>query len=357
MVEKMRAIWKKEGAPGAVLEDAPIPVPKDDEVLCKVRATSICGTDRHIYDWNEWSQNRIKPPMIFGHEFSGDVVEVGKNVKGVKVGDFVSAETHIPCKVCYQCRTGQEHICNNLSILGVDVNGCFAEYVVVPESCCWQNDKDLDPAFAAIQEPFGNAAYTVLESDVSGMQTAIIGDGPIAAFAVGVARAVGAAPIYCIGKHEIRINTLKKMGADIIYSIKKMSYEDIHRAFMDATNGYGVDRVLDMVGSQDAVDIGLKIVKKGGSYTAFGLPDDKISFDLSNGIIFKGANLIGINGRKMFDTWFRAANLLNNKRVDPSPVITHRIMLEDFQKGFDALSNQSREANKVVMVTDEKYLK
>lgn len=356
MPEKMLAVMKTEAGPGAEVTQAPVPAPKDDEVLCKVRATSICGTDKHIYQWDEWSAGRIKTPMIFGHEFSGEVVELGKNVKGVKVGDFVSAETHIPCKVCYQCRTGKEHICHNLKILGVDTNGCFAEYVTIPESCCWINDPDLDPAFAAIQEPFGNAAYTVIESDVAGMQTAIIGDGPIAAFAVGIARAVGAAPIYSVGKHQIRIDTLDKMGADHTYSIKDNSYDEIHDQIREATGGNGVDVVLDMVGSQEAIDLGLKLVKKGGTFTAFGIPGQKVQFDLANGIIFKGANLIGINGRKMFDTWFRAANLLNTGRVDPSPVITHRFMLKDFQKAMDALFDQNREANKAVLVTDEKYL-
>jgi threonine 3-dehydrogenase len=357
MADNMLAIMKAKPAAGAELADAPVPRPGDDEVLCKVLATSICGTDKHIYQWDEWSAGRIKPPMIFGHEFAGEVVEVGKIVRGIKVGDFVSAETHIPCKTCYQCRTGQEHICHNLKILGVDVNGCFAQFVTIPESCCWKNDPSLDPAFASIQEPFGNAAYTVLESDVAGRQIAVIGDGPIAAFAVGIARAVGAAPIYSVGKHQIRIDTLKKMGADVTYSIKETSYDDMLVDMLDRTGGNGLDVVLDMVGSQEAVDLGLKLVKKGGTYTAFGIPGGKIEFDLANGIIFKGANVIGINGRKMFDTWFRAANLLNTGRVDPSPVITHRFMLGDFIKAMETVLSPTREANKVVLVTDEKYLK
>ena len=237
------------------------------------------------------------------------------------------------------------------------MNGTFAEYTIIPESCCWKNDPNLDPAFASIQEPFGNACYTGMESDVSGKQTAIIGDGPIAAFAVGIARAVGAAPIYSVGKHEVRMNTLKKLGADHLFSIKNSSYEEILKQIMDMTGGIGVDVVLDMVGSQEAIDLGLKILKKGGTYTAFGIPSGKVQFDLAGGVIFKGANIIGINGRKMYDTWFRAANLLNMKRVDPSPVITHRFMLKDFLKAMDTVFAPTREADKVVLVTDEKYLK
>lgn len=356
MAEKMLAVMKTEAGPGAEVTEVDIPTPAPDEVLCKVRATSICGTDAHIYFWDEWAAGRIKPPMIFGHECACDVVEIGANVRGIKVGDYVSAETHIPCKVCYQCRTGQEHICHNLKILGVDTDGCFAEFVTIPESCCWKNDPGLPPEIATIQEPFGNAAYTVLESDVSGMQTAIIGDGPIAAFAVGIARAVGAAPIYSIGKHEVRINILKKMGSDINYSIKDKSYDDILADVLEKTDGNGVDVVLDMVGSQEAIDLGLKMVKKGGTFTAFGIPGGKVDFDMANGVVFKGAKIIGINGRKMYDTWFRAANLLNNKRVDPSPVITHKFLLKDFIKGMETCKSPTREASKVVFFTDENDL-
>ncbi len=349
MTEKMLAVMKTERAPGAAVTEADIPTIRENEALVKVKATAICGTDAHIYFWDEWAQNRIKPPMIFGHECAGEVVEIGKNVKRVKVGDHVSAETHIPCGHCPQCLTGKQHICHNLVILGVDTNGCFAEYVVIPEVCCWKNDKSLPMEIACIQEPFGNAMYTVSESNVGGKQILIIGDGPIAAFAVGIARAFGAAPIYCVGKHDVRIDILKKMGADVTFSIKR---DNIVDSVLDATHGCGVDVVLEMTGAQDAIDWGLRLVKKGGTFTAFGIPMGRPTLDLSDGVVFKGSNIIGINGRKMFETWFQTANILGNGRVDPSPVITHKFPLKDFEKGMQATKSPQRDCGKVVFTLE-----
>lgn len=349
MADKMLAVMKAERAPGATVTEAPIPKIKDDEVLVKVKATSICGTDAHIYFWDEWAQKRIKPPMIFGHECAGVVVEAGKSVKRVKVGDHVSAETHIPCGYCPQCLTGLQHICHNLVILGVDTNGCFAEYVVIPESCCWKNDKSLPMDIACIQEPFGNAMYTVSESSVGGKQTLIIGDGPIAAFAVAIARAFGAAPIYAVGKHDVRIDILKKMGADFTLSIAR---DNIVDSVLEATHGYGVDVVLEMTGAQDAIDWGLRLVKKGGTFTAFGIPSGKVSMDLSGGVVFKGSRIIGINGRVMFNTWFQTANILGAGRVDPRPVLTHKFPLKEFEKGMQATKSPKRDCGKVVFTLD-----
>ncbi|MFH1549983.1 MAG: L-threonine 3-dehydrogenase [Planctomycetota bacterium] len=350
MAEDMLAVMKTERAQGATVTRAPIPkIENPHEVLIKIKASSICGTDAHIYFWDEWSQGRIKPPMIFGHECAGEVVEVGSLVTRVKVGDYVSPETHIPCGYCPQCLTGKQHICHNLKILGVDVDGVFAEYVVVPESVCWKNDPSLPLEIACIQEPFGNAMYTVSESDVGGKQVCIIGDGPIAAFAVGIARAFGAAPIYCVGKHDVRIEILKKMGADVTLSITQ---DKIVESIMDATHGYGVDVVLEMTGQQTAIDWGLQMVKKGGTFTAFGIPTGKIQMDLSGGVVFKGANIIGINGRMMFDTWFKVANILGNKRVDPSPVITHRFPLKEFEAAMKATKNPKRDCGKAVLLVD-----
>jgi threonine 3-dehydrogenase len=346
MAGKMIAVMKKERAAGAELVEVDIPQIKDDEVLVKVKACSICGTDVHIYTWDEWSQKRIKPPMIFGHECAGEVVEVGKYVRGIKVGDYLSAETHIPDLTCFQCQTGLQHICKNLKILGVDTNGAFAEYIVIPEVCAWKNDKSLPPEIATIQEPFGNATYTVMESNVSAKIIAIMGDGPIACFATGIAKAVGAAKIFAVGEFPFRVELLKKMGADYAYSILKTNpVEEI----MQETKGEGVDVVLEMTGAQGAIDSGFQILKKGGTFTAFGIPPTKISFDLNANVIFKGSKIIGINGRKMFETWHQLANLLNSGLVDPRPVITHKFSLRDFKKGFDAILSPSKECGKVVL--------
>ncbi len=350
MASDMLAVMKTERAEGATVTRAPIPrIESPLDVLIKIKACSICGTDKHIYSWDEWSQGRIKTPMIFGHECGGVIAEVGSLVTRVKVGDHVSLETHIPCGHCPQCLTGKQHICHNLEIVGVDRDGIFAEYVVVPESVCWQNDKNLPHEIASIQEPFGNAMYTVAESNVGGRQVCIIGDGPIAAFAVGIARAFGAAPVIAVGKHDVRIDILKKMGADYTISIQR---EDVVQSVMDKTHGYGVDVVLEMTGQEVAIEWGLKIVKKGGTFTAFGIPAGVPRIDLSGGVVFKGANIIGINGRKMFDTWFQVANILNSGRVDPSPVITHKFPLKDFEAAMQATFTPTRDCGKVVLTVD-----
>jgi len=351
MSEKMLAVMKKERAPGAELVEVDIPNIKPDEVLVKVKATSICGTDAHIYNWDQWAQSRIKPPMIFGHECAGEVVEVGNLVKRIKIGDFISAETHIPCGHCFQCLTGQQHICQNLRILGVDINGCFAEYVSIPEVCAWKNDTALPAEIASVQEPFGNATYTVMESQVPAKIIAIMGDGPIACFAVGIAKAVGAAKIFAVGEFPYRVKLLKTMGADVTLSILT---NDPVKEIMEATSHQGVDVVLEMAGAQKAIDDGFTILKKGGTFTAFGIPSSKIEFDLSNNVVFKGAKIIGINGRLMFKTWFELNNLLKYKKVDISPVITHKMPLKDFHKGMEAVASKRKEVGKVVLFPEAK---
>ncbi|MGB8658123.1 MAG: L-threonine 3-dehydrogenase [Candidatus Zixiibacteriota bacterium] len=351
MSEKMLAVMKKEKAPGAEIVTVDIPKINPDEVLVKVKATSICGTDAHIYKWDEWAQNRIKPPMIFGHECAGEVVQVGNLVKSIKMGDFVSAETHIPCGHCYQCLTGNQHVCQNLKILGVETNGCFAEYVAIPEVCAWKNDKSIPWEIASVQEPFGNATYTVMESQVSAKVIAIMGDGPIACFATGIAKAVGAAKIFAVGEFPYRVNLLKKMGADVALSVLT---NDPVKEIMEATSGEGVDVALEMTGVQGAIDNGFKILKKSGTFTAFGIPSSKIEFDLNSYVIFKGAKIIGINGRKMFETWFQLSNLLKYKKVDISPVITHKLPLRDFHEGMEAVISTKKEVGKVVFFPEAK---
>lgn len=346
MADKMLAVMKKNKAPGAELDYVEIPKIGPDMVLVKVKACSICGTDLHIYNWDNWAQNRIKPPLVFGHECAGEVVEIGSQVKRAKVGDFVSAETHIPDQTCYQCRTGKMHICKNLKILGVDTDGAFAEYIAIPDICVWKNDPGLPPQIACIQEPFGNATYTVMESDVQGKVIAILGDGPIGCFATGIAKAVGAAKVFAVGEFPFRVELLKKMGADVALSIQNGSPAD---QIMEQTSDEGVDVVLEMTGAPKAIEDGFRILKKGGTFTAFGIPSDKILFDLNAYVIFKGSKIIGINGRLMFQTWYELSNLLNNKLVDPSPVITHKFPLKDFQKGIDALLSPNKESGKVVL--------
>jgi threonine 3-dehydrogenase len=354
MPEKMKAIVKVKPTVGAEFKEVPRPKITPDQVLVKVRATSICGTDVHIYKWDPWSDSRIgrkNLPQILGHEVAGEVVEVGKEVKTVKVGDYVSAETHIPDMATIQSLTGQQHISENMKILGVDCDGAFAEYIAVPQVVCWVNDKSIPPEFATVQEPLGNATYAVLaeDNDVAGKSMAIIGDGPIALFAVGVARACGVTTIFHIGKYDFNMEISKKMGSDFqLYANK----EDINRPefIKDHTYGFGADIVLDMAGSPQALDEGFKYLRKGGRFTAFGVASESpASIDYNNGIVFKGAQIHGINGRKMYDTWFRVRNLLASKRLDIKPVITHMFMLEDYDKGFREMMTRPRKSAKVVL--------
>ncbi|MFH1454536.1 MAG: L-threonine 3-dehydrogenase [Armatimonadota bacterium] len=348
MEGKMKAVVKTKPAAGAELIEVDIPKIKDDEVLVKVQATSICGTDVHIYNWNKWAEGRIKNiPQVLGHEFAGEVVEVGKNVKNIKVGDYISAETHIPCLMCKPCLTGQQHICSNLKILGVDCNGCFAEYAAVPEVVCWKNSKDIPPEFASVQEPLGNAVYTTLVEDVAGKSVVIIGEGPTGLFAAGVARIAGATDIFMVGKHPYRMDIAKKMGADHLLFLDKC---DVVKEVMDKTDGIGADVVLEMAGSQQAIEDGFKMVRKGGRFSAFGLPGEPLKIDYSNGIVFKGVTVYGINGRLMYDTWFRVRNLLKSKRLDISPVVTHKLPLSEFKKGFDLMTTRPKVCGKVVLI-------
>lgn len=344
----MNAVVKTSRASGAEILKVDIPKPGPYDVLVKVKATSICGTDVHIYTWDPWAQSRIKNiPQTLGHEFAGEVLEVGAQVRHIKVGDTISAETHIPCGGCLQCLTGQMHICDNLSILGVDINGCFAEYAVVPEVVCWKNDPSIPFEFATVQEPMGNAMYTTLEGGgVHGKTVAIFGEGPTGLFATGIARASGATDIFVVGRNSFRLDIAKKMGADHIIHISSM---DAREYIMEKTSGGGVDVVLEMSGAPQAIDTAFKVVRKGGRYCAFGIPSVPITLNYADDIIFKGVNLYGINGRKMFETWFQVRNYLASKRIDISPIVTHVMPLESFKQGFDVLTSPEAKCGKIVL--------
>ena len=362
MPEMMKAVVKTKPELGAELLEIPLPKIKDDEVLVKVRATSICGTDVHIYKWDPWSDARIgrqNLPQTLGHEVAGDVVEVGSAVKGIKVGDYISAETHIPHSQDLQALLGQMHIGERMKILGVDCDGAFAEYFAVPEVVCWVNDKSIPPEWATIQEPLGNACYATLgeDADVAGKSMVIWGDGPISLFAVGVARACGVAKIFLIGKYDFNMDIGKRMGADYLLYANK---DDVDRVefVKDNTYGYGADIVLEMVGNPVSLEEGFKMIRKGGRFTAFGIaPESPCPIDYNNGIVFKGCQIHGINGRKMFDTWYRVRSLLASKRLDPSPVITHKYLLDDFEKGFEKMIERPRKSAKVVLFPDAKEMK
>ncbi len=348
MAEKMKAVRKLRKEPGADLVEIDIPKPGPGEVLVKVKATSICGTDVHIFTWDEWSRNRIKNvPQTLGHELAGEVVETGPGVRNLKTGDVVSAETHIPCDSCVQCLTGQRHICNNLKILGVDMNGCFAEYAIIPEIVAWKNDPSIPAEFASVMEPLGNAVYCTLAEPVAGKTVAITGDGPTSLFAAGVARISGAVQIFHIGMEPARLKIAEKMGADITINIKD---GDPVEKVLSMTDGVGVDVVLEMAGAAKAVETGFRILRKGGRFSAFGIVPGNITIDYNNAVVFKGCTVDGINGRLMWDTWVKATNFLKFKRLDISPVVTHKLPLEDYKKGFELMTGEPKTCGKIILL-------
>src|SRR6266576_3989648 len=242
MSKTMLAVVKPQAAPGVEVRDVKIPGFGRTDVLVKVNVASICGTDLHIYEWDRWAQGRIHPPLIPGHEFCGEVVAYGDEVTSVKEGDFVSAEMHVACGKCLQCRTGEAHICQNVKIIGVDANGAFAEYVVIPESNIWKLDPGIPLEYASILDPLGNAVHTVLAGEIAGKSVAITGCGPIGLFAIAVARAVGAAQVFAIEVNEHRRNIAKQMKADVTLDPSK---DDVNAIVMDRTGGAGVDVVLE----------------------------------------------------------------------------------------------------------------
>lgn len=336
MTGTMLALVKERPERGAKLMEVGIPSIADDEVLVKIDYASICGTDVHIYVWNEWAQNRIKTPHILGHEFSGHVVEVGKSVQGFKEGDFVSSETHIYCGHCYQCHTGHAEVCQNLQILGVDRAGAFAEYIAVPERVLWKNDAAIPAAWASIQEPMGNALDTVMSEPVSGKNVLVTGAGPIGVLAVGIAKAFGASQLFVSDLSDYRLEIAKKMGAGTVMNPKR---DDINSIVMEKTHGEGVDVVLEMSGSEKAIHQGLQLLTKGGRMSMLGLPDRPVTIDLNNDVIFKEVRIYGITGRHIFSTWETVSRLLASHLVDPTPAITHQLKFEDWQTGMDAMVN------------------
>nr|WP_239582733.1 L-threonine 3-dehydrogenase [Bacillus tianshenii] len=340
----MKAIVKHHRGYGAELQMVDIPQIKEDEVLIKVKATSICGTDVHIYTWDEWSESRVNPPYVFGHEFAGEIVEVGSKVSNVAMGDQVSAETHIVCYECPQCLTGDYHICKNTKIIGVDTHGCFAEYVALPAVNVWKNPKDMPYDVASVQEPMGNAVHTVLAGDVAGKTVAVIGCGPIGIMAVGVAKAAGASQVIAVDLNEYRLDLATKMGATTVINAKENNPVDL---VMELTDGNGVDVICEMSGHPIAMNQGFKMVTNGGRVSILSLPVRPVELDITNDIVFKGVTVQGITGRKMYTTWQQVSRLLKSGQVDVKPMITHHFPLEDFEKGFDLMI--SGQCGKVVL--------
>jgi threonine 3-dehydrogenase len=340
----MKAIMKTRSGPGFELSDTAKPEIGAHEALIRVSAVGICGTDLHIYEWNEWAQQRIHPPLVGGHEFSGVVEEVGRDVVHVAPGTRVSGEGHITCGHCRFCRTGRGHICRDVKIIGVDRDGCFAEYLSMPADNLWPVPDEISDRHAAVFDPLGNAMHSVTSTDVSGRSVLIVGAGAIGLFATGIVRAAGAAKILVSEPNELKRGIAAEVGADAVFD---PAGEGADGAIVQATEGLGPEVVMEMSGAEAGLKAAFRLVQNGGDVVLLGLPRGPVAVDWAEDIIFKGITIHAVSGRRMFDTWYRSQRFLLNGRVDIDPVITHTIAFEDFEKGFAALI--SGEAAKVVM--------
>ena len=348
MAKTMKALVKTQAAAGMEMREVPVPEIGPSDVLIAVETASVCGTDLHIYHWDEWAQRRIKPPYTPGHEFSGTVAAVGEMVQGVKVGDFVSAEMHVACGHCLQCRSGQAHVCQFVKILGVDADGAFAEYVRVPASNVWKLDTAIPREWGSLLDPFGNAVHTVLSGAIAGQTVAVMGCGPIGLFAIAVAKACGASTVFAIEPNATRRRLGLKMGASVALDA---GASDVEELVKDGTGWNGVDVLLEMSGHPAAIRQGFKLLRMGGRASLLGIPARAVEIDLADAVIFKGATVLGINGRKMYETWYQAEALLKDGKIDLAPVITHRLALEQFDEAMHLL--ESGEASKILLRVSE----
>ncbi|MFZ0736493.1 MAG: L-threonine 3-dehydrogenase [Candidatus Acidiferrales bacterium] len=340
----MKALRKPHPAPGAHVESVAIPEIGPGDALVRVRAASICGTDLHIFHWDRWSASRIHPPLTFGHEFCGVVEKVGANVKAVAPGDFVSAEMHVACGHCRPCRVGQPHVCLNGKVIGIDTDGCFAEFVRIPEANIWKVDPAIPEHYAAILDPLGNAVHTVLSGTIGGQTVVVTGAGPIGLMGIAVARACGASTIFAVEINPHRRELAKKMGAD---EVLDPASGDIVARLREATGGAGADVLLEMSGNPTAIHQGFQMLRPGGRASLLGIPSQPVEFDLVADIIFKGATVHGIYGRKMFETWVQMTELLKSGRLNLEPLFNERMPLERFSDAFSLL--EKGQAGKILL--------
>ncbi len=312
--------------------------------MIRVHHAGVCGTDVHIADWDEWARGRIRPPVVLGHEFAGEIVEIGSDVDDAfAIGQLVTAEGHIVCGHCRQCRTGNAHICQRTQIIGVDRDGAFAEYLAMPAINVMPLN-GIPTTTGAIMDPLGNAFHTVLSGDVSGSSVLILGCGPIGCFAVGIARAAGASRVIASDVNAKRLELAHNMGAHVLLN---PSHDDVVARVLEETGGEGADLVCEVSGNHDAITQAFKAVRLGGRINLLGLPKGAIPVDLSTDVIFKGVTVYGVIGRKMYETWNQMRTFLGSGMLDPTPVITHRLPLEEIDRALDAI--RSGEAGKVIL--------
>ncbi len=341
----MKAVVKAKAGPGLEIREVPIPAAGPGQLLLKVLRAGICGTDLHIDEWDAWSQRRIKPPVVIGHEFVGEILALGPGVTGFQPGERVSVESHIVCGRCLPCLRGENHVCENTKILGVDVNGGFAEYAVAPAACAWRAPANVPLEVQAVMEPLGNAVHTAFSGPLSACRIAVTGCGPIGVFAVAVARAAGAAQVIASDVAPYRLDLARRMGADAVVDVSK---EDFVVRARELTEGRGLDGVLEMSGNPKAIRDGLAALRNGGRLSLLGLPREDFGLDWNNLLVFKGITLQGIAGRRLWETWVQMDTMLRTGRLDIRPGITHVLPMEKVVEGIEKL--RSGNAGKIVLI-------
>ena len=339
----MRALAKVRPGPGAELVERPVPTPGPGEVLLRMEAASICGTDLHLFTWDDWAAENMQPPRILGHELAGTVVGIGSGVTRVKEGDLVGVESHLFDWTCLQCQRGDMHLCRNLRVIGVHVDGGFAEEVVIPEANAIESN-GLDPAVVALQEPMGNAVHAAFVEPIEGRTVLVTGCGPIGLCAVGIAKAAGASLVIATDTEPFRLELARTMGADLALDGADPASEE---RMIEATGGDGVEVVLEMSGAPPALASALRVITRGGRISLLGIFGEPPTVDLSERVIMQGLRLYGIYGRRIYETWERTQALLRGGVLDVTPIITDRLALADWQRAFDLVG--SRHAGKVVL--------
>ena len=343
----MRALVKESAGPGMVLRDVPRPVCGPNDVLIKVHFAGVCGTDLHIWEWDAWASGRLKPPLTIGHEFAGEIVELGVEAKAaglLAAGDLVTAEGHIVCGHCLPCRTGDAHVCRRTQIIGVDRDGAFAEYIAMPASNVMRLD-GIPTQVGAIMDPIGNAVHTVLEGgSLAGSAVMVVGCGPIGCFAVGVARAAGASIVMASDLNPTRREIARKMGA---HAVIDPATEDVVARVNQLTNGDGADVVCEMSGHPSGHAQAFAVARPGGRVNMLGTPSRVTEVDFARDVIFKGLTIYGVTGRRMYDTWQQMGRIIRAGQFDPSPVITHRFPLDRMAEAIGVIKDGS--AGKVIL--------
>ncbi len=330
----MKSLVKAKNEVGLWLEDTAMPSIGHNDVLIRVKKTAICGTDMHIYNWDEWAQRTIPVPMVVGHEFMGEIVEIGSEVKGFSAGDRVSAEGHITCGVCRNCRAGNRHLCRQTEGIGVNRAGAFAEYISVPAFNVYKLPDEISDDIASLYDPFGNAVHTALAQDMVGEDILITGAGPIGAMAAAISKHVGAQNIVITDINDFRLDLAKKLGATRTVNIQKEKLEDV-MGELNMTEGFDVG--LEMSGAPAGFNQMLDVINHGGRIALLGLLPNGAGINWDN-VIFKGLEIRGIYGRRMFETWYKMSAMIKSG-LNIEPIITHRMKADDFASGFELINS------------------